>query len=549
MHNRNRLTGGLGRWVLAACVGLCVGAAHVAADGKVFSSVMSPVTIPDQQALIHYADGVETLVIETRFVGEGGDFAWVVPLPAHPSISPVTQGLFPTLQCLFRPRIIDDVAQWAPTFFFLTVLIVTILWRRLMPAVAWLLLSLFVLCIFIPSLARSRTLGLDTTPLSGVRIHSRQLIGNYEVTTLSATQANALNQWLEDNEFRIDLASRSIIADYVRDGWCFSAVKLAAPGEDKTPRTPHPLAFTFTTARPVYPLRLTGTHEGTCGIDLYIFGPGQAVVDNGAFKLVTCRRTERMPELADSRSWKQSDLDSIAIVHAGLRGLVPGTPVATRLSGALLPSQMVRDAYISWQTYAPVGQAFFTTKAAWHLVLNYTVGAVAVVCLVLAVSVRKQRVRMSRAVVAMLVAMAVAAPTSYFCYLRLPRTAEKAAPAAAGANQSFHEQRLAEFFLPKREYFPASAFADAEAFRKRLSVLLNAEDPPFWRGFQTNNFTGAKRMEEDSPGNYQVRQTNQGLEYAWYDQYGGVRTFLVDAARRAVPGANGASTQPDSRAE
>ena len=42
------------------------------------------VEIPEQQALIHYSGGVERLVIETSFPGEGTNFAWVVPLPSTP---------------------------------------------------------------------------------------------------------------------------------------------------------------------------------------------------------------------------------------------------------------------------------------------------------------------------------------------------------------------------------------------------------------------------------------------------------------------------------
>jgi hypothetical protein len=39
-------------------------------DGKIFpASVNAKVDIPDQEALIHWADGVETLVIQTSFTG------------------------------------------------------------------------------------------------------------------------------------------------------------------------------------------------------------------------------------------------------------------------------------------------------------------------------------------------------------------------------------------------------------------------------------------------------------------------------------------------
>lgn len=70
------------------------------------------VTIPDQRALIHFTNGTERLVIETRFTGSGTNFAWIVPLPSQPVIEEATTGLFPTLQYLFRPQIIHNVSRY-----------------------------------------------------------------------------------------------------------------------------------------------------------------------------------------------------------------------------------------------------------------------------------------------------------------------------------------------------------------------------------------------------------------------------------------------------
>ncbi len=68
--------------------------------------------IPDQQALLHYANGTETLVIETSFKGQGTNFAWVVPFPTLPKVAPVSNGLFPTLQIIFQPKVVLSVAHY-----------------------------------------------------------------------------------------------------------------------------------------------------------------------------------------------------------------------------------------------------------------------------------------------------------------------------------------------------------------------------------------------------------------------------------------------------
>src|SRR5690349_13464671 len=84
------------------------------ADGGIIPTIAYPakVTIPDQRALICLSNGTERLVIETRFTGEGTNFAWVVPLPNPPVIEEATTGLFPTLEYLFRPEIVHEVPRY-----------------------------------------------------------------------------------------------------------------------------------------------------------------------------------------------------------------------------------------------------------------------------------------------------------------------------------------------------------------------------------------------------------------------------------------------------
>jgi len=80
----------------------------------VIPSVAYPaaVTIPDQRALICFSNGIERLVIETRFAGAGTNLAWVVPLPSPPVVEEATTGLFPTLQYLFRPEIVHNPTRY-----------------------------------------------------------------------------------------------------------------------------------------------------------------------------------------------------------------------------------------------------------------------------------------------------------------------------------------------------------------------------------------------------------------------------------------------------
>ena len=79
-------------------------------DGIVFSEVnYAKVQIPSQQALIHCSGGVERLVIETSFLGQGTNFAWIVPLPSAPEVKPVSENFFGNLRQAFQPELIHRI--------------------------------------------------------------------------------------------------------------------------------------------------------------------------------------------------------------------------------------------------------------------------------------------------------------------------------------------------------------------------------------------------------------------------------------------------------
>ena len=100
------------RWIatVAFVLGLFLVPMKGWADGKAFPpvAVSTEVTMPDQRALLVWSNGVERLAIETRIVGEGTNFAWVVPLPSEPKVEAATVGLFPTLAWLTPPKVVNE---------------------------------------------------------------------------------------------------------------------------------------------------------------------------------------------------------------------------------------------------------------------------------------------------------------------------------------------------------------------------------------------------------------------------------------------------------
>lgn len=403
-------------WLISAATGW--------ADGKVFArpEAQVRVEIPNQQALIYHRDGIECLVIETAFLGAGTNFGWVVPLPAEPKVEAVSESFFPALRAAFQPRLLHYVHHY-----YLGVLFVCgvawLAWRSFKDDADWgldlplcLLLALGVgflgkspllgglalvfllavrlftrssasftivvlvamlLAIWITTGLRLQqsdlvqTLSADsdaaTTAPAGVTVLSVQRAGLFEATTLRGTNPRAVLDWLENNGFAAPPSVAPVMQDYVQRGWVFVASKIQRENSTDAVTAAHPLAFTFATDQPIYPLKLTGVDNGNCSIDLYVFGEARAAAPH--FRTVRCDRVAKnMPPDAVKR-WKSwlRPRDSEVLNHIG------PAAVGTLLSATLTPRQMETDAQITWQRFSSRGATVYSRVGAAIVALNVAV--------------------------------------------------------------------------------------------------------------------------------------------------------------------------------
>jgi hypothetical protein len=326
--------------------------------------------IPDQSALIYFTTGSETLVIETSFKGQGTNFAWVVPLPTVPTIEPVSTGLFPTLRTIFQPRVVLSVKHYllALPAAVLFLFGVSVARRCSFDFLVVLLLLLVVVSLFVPALqlARSRA-GAAGTTFAGVQVLARRNVGLIDTATIKPRDANSLLQWLNENGFKVPTNITTVVTDYVREGWIFVAARLRQEAAGSGLTATHPLCFKFPTAKPVYPLRLTGVATKSCRIDLFVFGPGRAKAPG--FKLRRCQA----PTYGARFDWPQMVAGDIRMRHKELTKLVPKVAVATKLSAVLSASEMNHDAYLRWTSYWPSGGKVYSRGAA--LILSCNVSA------------------------------------------------------------------------------------------------------------------------------------------------------------------------------
>jgi hypothetical protein len=498
------------------------------ADGMVIPTIAYPakITIPDQRALICYTNGTERLVIETRFTGAGTNFAWVVPLPSQPVIEEATTGLFPTLQYLFRPEIVHEVPRYyigillALGFVYLLRLAAKSVWNAFVIAI----LIIVPAILLIPALSAAKRAGMGSvTSSQAVSILDRKLVGIFETTTIAAHDATALQVWLSENGFAVPTNAEPVIASYVKDGWVFVATKVRRDKPDNETSTPHPLSFTFKTDKPVYPMRLTGVDNGPLSIELYVFGPSCA--KTAYFKVERCARPNYPePPSNDMLDWRRWSPETPDIVHPLLRKWVAESPVATKLTAVLSPNHMRQDVWIDWIPFSERKNHLFTSAGARTVALNWSAGIWAgslfTVCIVgFGNKTRRSKLSQSAAIITV-----CCVSLTGLIYLSLPKTEARLVKVPCGKI----ENMLICFGMEVSSEVTNHSSIVAARLTVRNLMTVGKTNAPYWSEWSRsvdwanwqNYYLGGPLHEEDSPGNYTIREVNGQLEFVVYDAQG-----------------------------
>jgi hypothetical protein len=493
--------------------------------GFVPASAFAKVSIPDQQALIRFANGTETLVIDTAFRGDGTNFAWIVPLPAEPKIEEATAGLFTTLQTIFQPIVIHDVHAFYGFALLLGVVLFIAIWRLRLGRSA--IGTLAISCVLFLMLAMLLPAGLSqSVSLSAGRVNvlDRKTVGIYETATISSRDGAALVDWLSRNGFVPPTNFIPAIAAYAREGWLFVASKIRLDTPLSGSGRPHPLAFTFNTERPVYPLRLTAIGSESCQIDLFVFGPGRAESPN--FKVERCAQPTYLPLDRQLLHWR---LDELRVQHPLLRRLVDQSAVATKLTGRLTAQEMAHDALITWSPLRSQRLTLYSDMGAAVTAANIAVPILLVGLLMCYWSQGGETTLAKRLRRIGMILSSFAIVSWLMIYCSLPKT-----PVVVSRFPRLRMSLLHNYEIPlavESEWARQTNHAgvkpgpDAVWVRQQLaqtSALRSKLDPYS----QTNHFSGQAWREEDSPGNYIVRDTPTGIDYVWYD---------IDGAETVVP--------------
>jgi hypothetical protein len=108
-------------------------------------------------------------------------------------------------------------------------------------------------------------------PAGGVTVLERQTLGPFDVSTLAATDAGALGDWLSANGYNLSEEVVRALEPYIAQGWYYIAVRLSpGAGEGSLTGALDPLWITFPYDRIVYPMRPSALARSSLTVFMYV---------------------------------------------------------------------------------------------------------------------------------------------------------------------------------------------------------------------------------------------------------------------------------------
>jgi len=207
----------------------------------------------DQQTYVFYQRGVETFVIRPGFTGKVEDFGMLIPFPTPPAIRKVPDNIFPQIAAAVDPpEVVVDLR-------------LQILQKSLAQ--------------FSAPAPGAGSLGILKE--SEVRVLREEAVGMYEVAVLEAGSPAALKKWMNDHKYVYPKGMDAVCEDYIKDRWCFVAIKTKIAGKKAVEPQPgqrhvkaglpsgaafdgfvQGMGFRFKSPELVVPMRLSAFNEG-----------------------------------------------------------------------------------------------------------------------------------------------------------------------------------------------------------------------------------------------------------------------------------------------
>jgi hypothetical protein len=242
--------------------------------------------------------------------------------------------------------------------------------------------------------------------------------------------------------------------------------------------------------------------NGPLSVELYVFGLSRAEASH--FKIERCTRPNYSSDPGGRSSWSP---ETPVIVHPLLRKWANDAPVATKLTATLSPADMRKDVWTNWTPFWEKGNRLYSWQGALTTALNWGAELFAVSLVVvcfLAFASRTHKTKLSRRLGIVTVASIVLVG---LFYLVLPKT--EVILAKGGYYTEINTQQLAL----QMAWLDGGWRTIAEA-RAGLRELISDTNNAVSYGCKNwdNYLVGGQIREEDSPGNYLLRETNHQVQ-------------------------------------
>ncbi len=340
-----------------------IGARIVCADGVYIpeKAYLTMPGIPAQRAFISYKDTNEILIIESTLDAQGQAFGWILPLPSVPTeIAEQAPGLLATLSMVTQPVIIHDIGMMIILLFAVILSVGVFIYFYLESCGCFMAFIIVVFFLFFGGLGGLffNTANQESGYMPGIYQHSTGRIGNYDITVLSASSAEVLNQWLSTNDFAsLPAGGEEIVKRYISNGWVFAVMKLHRDYSGLT--TPHPLELHFTSPRPVYPLQLTALAETAVYLELFVWADRRS-----EHSLLNTRYCDRFMESSSDEAGREyrGETYNEQLRHSSLGRVMIGEGVLTAMEQKIEPASMTDDLWLSLVDYSPARARVFSVR-------------------------------------------------------------------------------------------------------------------------------------------------------------------------------------------
>jgi len=299
---------------------LATTATPVLADGGFFpDSMYRDLYESAQKAVILYSNCTgnctEHLILSVVFEGDAEDFAWVIPVPNMPEIAVSDPELFWELSDFTATEVHGGGGGFT--------------------------------CFG----------GAAPGGQEGVDVIEETVVGPYAAAILSATNATALADWLNANEYIFPEDGEEIISEYIEREWYFVATRINAIEENTgyalAEGAIEPIILSFASDKIVYPLRITSlsaTNVTPPEVLLYVLGDHIMVPEQYPLYIGYGNWTENAFTLEFANNVSVGNLSKYHIVPELVSTYLIGDEFyLTKLRGWISAAQMVDIELVSYE--------------------------------------------------------------------------------------------------------------------------------------------------------------------------------------------------------